>query len=93
LTGCTLAVIGRDGKRNAVDYAYHCREHSTADVAAVEAVIPMVQTRIRMTPKAGHCQGYYEEGYSFAPNLKIGLCRELGLNEELVTAFTIERAS
>ena len=93
LTGCTLAVIGRDGKRNAVDYAYRCREHSTADVAAVEAVIPMVQTRIRMTPKAGHCQGYYEEGYSFAPNLKIGLCRELGLNEELVTAFTIERAS
>ena len=49
--------------------------------------------RSRMTPKAGLCQGYYEEGYSFAPNLKIGLCRELGLNEELVTAFTIERAS
>ncbi len=91
--GCTLAVIGRNGKRNAVEYAYHCREHSAADVAAVEALIPMVQTRIRMTPKAGLCPGLLRGGILLRAEPQVGLCRELGLNEELVTAFTIERAS
>ena len=62
-----------------------------ANIDSVEAVIPMVQTRIKITPESGNCRGYYEEGYSFAPNLKIGVSKEVGLGEELKTTFRIEK--
>lgn len=92
LTGCTLSVVGKDGSRNDLTYEYRCREFEAKDIKAVEAIIPMVQTKISMTPQNKSCSGYYEEGYSFAPNLKIGVCKHLGLGEELVTEFKIEQA-
>jgi hypothetical protein len=92
LTGCTLSVISKDGTRSDLNYEYRCREFKAEDIQSVEAIIPMVQTKMSMTPIGDGCRGYYEEGYSFAPNLKIGVCRELALGEELVTAFKIEQA-
>jgi len=92
LTGCKLSVVAKDGTRNDVEYDYRCREHASEDIASVEAVIPMVQTRIIMKPEVENCGGYYEEGYSFAPNLKIGVTKELGLGEALVTSFILEQA-
>ncbi|MGE4488930.1 MAG: hypothetical protein AB7E95_05220 [Kiritimatiellales bacterium] len=92
LTGCTLSVISKDGSRSDLNYEYRCREFEAHNIQSVEAVIPMVQTKISMTPVSAGCRGYYEEGYSFAPNLKIGVCRELGQGKELVTAFKIEQA-
>jgi len=74
-----------------VNYAYRCREDSVANAAAVEAVVPMVQTRIRMTPKAVSAR-LLRGGVLLRPEPEDRPVRELGLNEELVTAFTIERA-
>jgi hypothetical protein len=92
LTGCTLSVIGKDGDRNDLSYDYRCRDFKTDNAAAVEAVIPMVQTKVSLTPADDDCTGYYEEGYSFAPNLKIGVYKEIGLDETLVSTFKIEQA-
>jgi len=92
LTGCTLSVVGRDSLRNDLVYDYRCREFSLEDVECVEAVIPQVQTKVSLIPSSDNCGGYYEEGYSFAPNLKIGIVKMIGLNEELETCLKVEKA-
>ena len=92
LAGCTLSVLSKDGKREDVSYEYLCREASLDNAQVVEAVIPMVQTKVSLTPLTEPCRGYFEEGYSFAPNLKIGLVKTIGLNQELVTCLKVEQA-
>ena len=92
LTGCMLSVVDRKGSRNDLVYDYRCRELSLEDVKCVEAVIPQVETKVSLIPSSGHCGGYYEEGYSFAPNLKIGITKTIGLNEELETCLKVEKA-
>lgn len=92
MTGCLLSVLGKDGSRNELSYEYRCREHSTENVECAEAVIPQVQTKVSLTPSNEGCKGYYEEGYSFAPNFKIGVSKKIGLNQELVTCLKVERA-
>jgi hypothetical protein len=61
-------------------------------VSAVEATIPMVQTKVSLIPQFEGGTGYYEEGYSFAPNLKIGVYKKVGLNEALVTIMQLEQS-
>jgi hypothetical protein len=85
-------VIGKDGTRNDLSYDYRCRTFNMQDVASAEAVIPMVQTKVSLTPENEGCTGYYEEGYSFAPNLKIGVHKKIGLNGELKTCLKVEQA-
>ena len=92
MTGCLLSVSGKDGSRNELSYEYRCREYSMENVECAEAVIPQVQTKVSLTPVNEGCTGYYEEGYSFAPNLKIGISKKIGLNQELVTCLKVERA-
>ncbi|MBN1765373.1 MAG: hypothetical protein JW860_08965 [Sedimentisphaerales bacterium] len=92
LTGCLLAVVGKDGSRNELSYEYRCREFSADNVKCVEAIIPQVQTKVSLTPISDHCGGYYEEGYSFAPNLKIGITKTVEYNQELVTCLKVEQA-
>ena len=92
LSGCTLSVIGKDGERSDLSYDYRCREFKMDNVEKAEAVIPMVQTKVCLTPDNDDCTGYYEEGYSFAPNLKIGVYKKIGLNEALVTTMKLEQA-
>jgi hypothetical protein len=92
LTGCTLSVVGKSGERNDLSYDYRCREFKMDNVEKTEAVIPMVQTKVSLIPENDGCTGYYEEGYSFAPNLKIGVYKKIGLNEALVTVMKLEQA-
>lgn len=92
MSGCLLTVIGKDGKREELVYKYLSREAAIEDAVRVEAVLPMVQTRVNLIPQGGACRGYYEEGYSFAPNLKIGVIKSIGLHEELVTCLKVEQA-
>jgi hypothetical protein len=60
------------------------------NVQCVTAVIPHVKTKVSLTPQDDGCRGYYEEGYSFAPNLKIGISKKIELNQELVTCLKVE---
>ena len=92
LTGCTLSVIGKNGERNDLSYDYRCREFKMDNIEKTEVVIPMVQTNVSLKPENDACAGYYEEGYSFAPNLKIGIYKRIRLNEALVSTFKIEQA-
>jgi hypothetical protein len=92
LTGCTLSVMGSDGVRDDISYEYRCREYAADKVDYVEAVIPMVNTKVRLEPQSDGFRGYYEEGYSFAPNLKIGVSKVVGINEALVTSFIVQKA-
>ncbi|MEM1164997.1 MAG: hypothetical protein AAGI30_01760 [Planctomycetota bacterium] len=91
MTGCGLRVRGRNGGEHTIEYAYVCREASVDDVEVVEATFPMVQTRVSLVPETPTCRGYYEEGYSFAPNLKIGVSKALRVGEELVTCLRVEQ--
>lgn len=90
LTGCLLRLLGKNGSSQELSYDYRCREESIEDVQCVSAVIPQVQTKVSLTPLTDGCRGYYEEGYSFAPNLKIGVSKEIELNQELVTCLKVE---
>ena len=92
LTGCLLSVLGKDGSRNQLSYEYQCREHSAENVECVEAIIPQVQTKVSLIPEINGCRGYYEEGYSFAPNFKIGVSKKIGLYQELLTCLKVEEA-
>jgi hypothetical protein len=92
LTGSTLSVLSKDGSCSSLNYEYRCREHRVDDVKCVEFTIPQVQTKVSMIPVNEDCKGYYEEGYSFAPNIKIGISKLIGLNEELVTCLKVEKA-
>lgn len=92
LTGCVLSLIQKDGTRNDLIYDYRCREFAADQVQSVEAVIPQVQTKVSLIPESTDCGGYYEEGYSFAPNLKIGIIKTIALNEELLTCLKVEQA-
>jgi len=92
LTGCLLSVVGKDGSRHDLNYEYRCREFAAENVKCVEAVIPHVQTKVSLIPTEENCRGYYEEGYSFAPNLKIGISKTVRLNEELMTCLKVEKA-
>ena len=92
LTGSSLSVTGNDGSRNEISYEYRCREFGMENVKCVEAIIPQVQTKVSLIPTDKNCRGYYEEGYSFAPNLKIGVSKIVSLNEEFVTCLKVEKA-
>ena len=92
MTGCLLSVLAKDGSRHELIYEYRCREYIIENVECVEAVIPQVQTKVSLTPINDGCRGYYEEGYSFAPNFKIGVLNNIGLNQELVTCLKVEKA-
>ncbi len=92
LTGCLLAIEDKDGKTKDVSYDYRCREESLKNAVAASAVIPYVQTKASLVTTQDNCTGYYEEGYSFAPNLKIGLFKTIKLDEELKTCLKVEQA-
>jgi len=92
LTGCLLALEGRNGRRKELRYDYRCRTDSEADAVRVLAEIPPVETRVSLVALDEGCTGYFEEGYSFAPNLKIGLFKSIALDEELRTCLKVERA-
>ncbi|MEM9064799.1 MAG: hypothetical protein AAGB51_04850 [Planctomycetota bacterium] len=97
MSGCTLSLSSADGAAEKIEYEYLSRSYETDDVAIVDATFPMVQTTVSIRPvgdrdKRGSRRGYIEEGYSFAPNLKIGVTAVLRVGEELVTCLRVERA-
>ena len=58
------------------------------NIKSVEAIIPQVQTKISLIPVDANYAGYYEEGYSFAPNLKIGVSKIIAVNQEFTALAT-----
>jgi len=92
LTGSMLYVTGNDGKREELRYEYRCRDQHMDDVQCVEAVIPQVQTKISLIPAQKGCHGYFEEGYSFAPNLKIGVSHAVAMNQEFEICLKVDKA-
>jgi len=92
LTGCILSVEDEKGTRTELSYDYRSRTDAIQNAKIAAAVIPYVQTKISLITKQSSCTGYFEEGYSFAPNLKIGLYKTVKLNEELLTCLKVEQA-
>jgi hypothetical protein len=92
LTGCLLSTVGRDGSRKELRFDYRCRSESQPDASAAAADIPQVRTKVSLLALCDGCTAYFEEGYSFAPNLKIGMLRSIKLGEELATCLKVEQA-
>ena len=91
LTGCILSLVEANGTQNDIRYEYRCRTLQADSIHHVEAIVPMTQTRLCLIPQSAGCSGYCEEGYSFAPNLKLGICKKLKLNEEITTCLKVEQ--
>ncbi|MEJ2571612.1 MAG: hypothetical protein P8Y98_13850 [Anaerolineales bacterium] len=91
LSGSLLSVTGNDGKRAELRYEFRCRNRRMEDVKSVDAVIPQVQTRISLIPAKSGYHGYFEEGYSFAPNIKIGVSRAVSLNQGFETCLKVDK--
>jgi hypothetical protein len=92
LSGVKLSVQGPDGTIQTMDYAYQCREYSRENAAKVSGLVPQVNSLMSMTPGSEAVTGYVREGYAFAPNLTLGMCKTIGLNEELLTCLRVAKA-
>ena len=90
LTGCTLSLYGTDGSKEQISYEYQCRQSAIDNIKCAEAIIPQVNTKVSLTPLIEGCGGYFEEGYSFAPNLKIGITRKIEFNQEFITCLKVK---
>lgn len=92
LTGSLLSVTGNDGAQEELHYEYRCRDQHMDDVKSVDAIIPQVQTKISLIPTHKGYHGYFEEGYSFAPNIKLGVTRAVTIDQEFEVCLKVDKA-
>jgi hypothetical protein len=92
LTGVRLTLEGASG-REAIDYAYQCREAEMPGIELAEALIPQVDTRLAMRTDAGDAAGYFREGFAFSPMYTIGITRTITGKGTLRTWLKVEKAT
>ena len=92
LTGVKLSMTGTYGSES-ISYAYQCRESQLDQIQTVEAMVPQVNTRLRMRTSANDATGYYREGFAFSPMFTIGIKKALIGKGELHTWLKVEKAS
>lgn len=92
LSGSGLRLIGIDGGESNLEYDYRCRREEMNEIQSAHAIIPQVQTQLTLTAPGPGYTGYFEEGYSFAPNLKIGVFKTIQKGEEFKTCLKVEQA-
>lgn len=85
MTGITLEVSGI-GKKEAIDYAYKCREAAVEGGNNASAVIPAIETAVSMTTDASDAKAYIREGYAFSPMFTLGIEKNVK-NKEVVTTW------
>lgn len=91
LSGVQLSVQGANGEER-IEYAYRCREAEATNAIEAAALVPQVETRLRMRPEAGDAVGYFREGFAFSPMYTIGLKRSIQGKGELRTWLKVEKA-
>ena len=86
-----MSVQGANGEER-IEYAYRCREAEATNAIEAAALVPQVETRLRMRPEAGDAVGYFREGFAFSPMYTIGLKRSIQGKGELRTWLKVEKA-
>jgi hypothetical protein len=92
LSGVTLSLQGTSESK-AIQYAYQCREGRVNNIQTAEALIPPVDTRLKMRTDAAQAEGYYREGFAFSPMFTIGIKKTVSGKGELRTWLKVEKAS
>ena len=91
MTGITLSVSATD-QREEIEYAYRCREAALEGADEVRAVLPQIETAVKMTC-ARAARGYVREGYAFSPMFTLGYEAEIGEGETLTTWLSLEKVN
>jgi hypothetical protein len=91
LTGVVLNIEGAGGHES-LEYAYQCREAHVTGIDKVEAVIPPINTRLRMSTGVKNADGYYREGFAFSPMYTLGIRKVIPGKGELTTCLKVEKA-
>jgi len=91
MTGITLRCTGEKEIKE-ISYGYKCREEKIDHAAAVEAIIPQVETKLTVKPVGCTAEGYIKEGYAFSPMFTLGITKNLSNGEELITCLKLEKA-
>ncbi len=92
LTGVKLTLQGASGKE-AIDYAYKCREAEMPGIELAEAIVPHVDSRLAMRTESDDCTGYFREGFAFSPMYTIGIKKKVKGKGELRTWLKVAKAS
>ena len=92
LSGVRLTLNGQL-ESESIEYAYQCRQAQMANVSAVEAVVPQVDTRLSMLTHACEESGYFQEGFAFSPMFTLGIRKTLTGKGELRSWLKVEKAS
>jgi hypothetical protein len=91
MTGITLSVSTTD-QREEIEYAYRCREAALEGADEVRAILPQIETAVKMTC-ARAARGYVREGYAFSPMFTLGYEAEIGEGETLTTWLSLEKVN
>ena len=91
LTGVSLKIKGASGSYS-IEYAYQCRQALVTGIDVVEAVIPQISTRLKMSTNVMNADGYYREGFAFSPMYTLGIQKFVRGKGELTTWLKVEKA-
>lgn len=91
LTGITLRVEGAGGSHS-LEYAYQCRQADMTGVERVEAIIPQINTLLRMSTDMANADGYYREGFAFSPMYTLGIRKAINGKGVVSTWLKVEKA-
>lgn len=76
--------------KDTLQYAYQCREAELQEVTEVTAIIPEIETKVRLLAGEG-MSGYYREGYAFSPMFTLGLKKEMKKGQVMRTWLNLQK--
>ena len=83
----------QEADRREIEYRYLDRKEEMEGADYAEALIPPVNTRVKLLCRDEAATGYIREGYAFSPMFTLGYRKELRKGEVLTTWLRLEKAN
>ncbi|MBR2276311.1 MAG: hypothetical protein IJ873_09685 [Lachnospiraceae bacterium] len=83
----------QEAVRRELEYRYLDRKEEMEGADYAEALIPPVNTRVKLLCRDEAATGYIREGYAFSPMFTLGYRKELRKGEVLTTWLRLEKAN
>lgn len=91
MSGITLFVKNEIGEKQ-LQYAYQCREVYSENAFETGAVIPAVNTVVKVCSDMPGAVGYVREGYAFSPMFTLGIKKIMRKGQVMKTWLRLEKA-
>ncbi len=85
--------VENDKEKQEIKYNYKCREAELENAKDVTAIVPEIETVVKIIPKDENVTGYYREGYAFSPMFTLGLKKEIKGKGEMTTWLNLQKAN